>query len=343
MLRLHPREQVEFFETLAHLLRAGMRVEQSLEVIGEAQADGPVGELCRGALIDLRRGLPLSDALQQLPGINASVIGGIVRAGERAGNLAGAVAEVARSARYDLEMRGALANALMYPALVVCAMAVTVVILIGYVIPQFSAIFEQAQLTPTWGTRVVLSIGRLIQTHGWLLAALAAVGALLLALLLKSRPAWALRLWFVTPFFGQLAAERDAGRICAALGTLLQGGVPLLDSLGVAHAVAASPNHAQRLLDAATEARSGNRLAPVFKDILPGTAWGLVMAGEESGQLAAMILEAGHLCDQQVRRRTERGIALVEPLLILVISLMVAVVVGTLLLPLMQLSTGGVM
>lgn len=318
-----------------------MRVEQSLEVIGEAQAEGPLGEVSREALIDLRRGLSLSDALEQLPGRNAGVITGILRAGERAGNLGGAVAEVARSARYDLEMSGALVNALMYPGLVVSAMVVTVAILVGYVIPQFSAIFEQAQFSPTWGTRVVLGIGSTVQAHGWLLAILGVAGAVALGLLFRCRPEWALRLWFRTPFIGQLASERDAGRICAVLGTLLQGGVPLLESLDVSHGVAASPKHAQRLLDAATEARSGNRLAPVFREILPGTAWGLVMAGEQSGQLGAMFLEAGQLCDQQVRRRTERGIALIEPVLILVMSLMVGVVVGTLLLPLMQLSTGG--
>lgn len=340
MLSLRARERVEFFETLAHLLGAGMRVEQSLELIGQGDVDGPIGEVCQQAVESLRRGLPLSEALEKIAGIDAGVTAGILRAGEMAGNLVEAVEEVARWARHDLETRTALTTALMYPGLLVGAMTVAMTILVGYVIPQFSAIFDRADVTLGWGTRVVLGFGRTVQAQGSLFVGLGFAAALSLALILRSNAAFASRLLYGIPFVGQLASERDAGRICATLGTMLRGGVPLLESLGAAHAVAASPKHTARLLDAVAEARSGNRLAPVFKEILPGTAWGLVSAGEESGQLASMILEAGRLCDEEVKRKTQRAIAMIEPVLVLVISLMVGLVVGTLLLPLMELSTG---
>lgn len=338
------RAQVlRFTQQLSTLLAAGQPLDRALGILIElpetAAARGILGRV-RDAV---RGGAPLSAALDQQHGVFSRLYINMVRAGEAGGSLQSSLARLAEYLERSQALRARLINALIYPAILVAMVSLAILFLLGYVVPQFQAIYEGMDADLPGLTRVVLFLGDLVRGYWWLLVG-AVVGVawwierrLRDPVARRSLDAWLLTAWL----FGPLVARAETARLARTLGTLVQNGVPLLQALSIARNVLSNRVLAEGV-DVATEAvKGGGGLAHALarSEGFPRLAVQMIQVGEESGALDTMLLKVADAFDSETSHAIDRMLTALVPILTLVMSFVVGIVIMAILTPLYDLTT----
>jgi general secretion pathway protein F len=215
-------------------------------------------------------------------------------------------------------------------------------LLLGYVLPQFVPIFEQAGARLPTSTRILMTVGDgLATTAPWLLAGALTVG--LVASRLLARPAYRIvadRLLLRLPVVGSLLRETLAARLTRTLGSLLQNGVPLIAALGIARDALGNLAAAEAVDNASQATKSGAGLSRPLAQagLFPTRTIHLLQLGEEAAQLPAMALRAADIHDEQARLKMQRLVALAVPTITIVMGLAVAGIVSALLTAMLSLN-----
>jgi general secretion pathway protein F len=338
--RVTRREVAMMTRELATLLEAGLTLDQSLKLLIELAAGEPLEDLLADLLERIQGGSSLADALARHDRLFPRVYVSMVRAGETGGALREVLGRLARYLDEAEVLREQVKSALVYPVLLLILAAVSIVILLTVVLPQFTPLFENAGAQLPWLTRAVMLVGEVVQRWWWLVL-LAGVGAVWLAKRQLRRPArraqvdrWLLRL----PLVGELLAKIDTARFARALGTLLANGVPPLTALAIVQDALANATLRRALGDAATAMKDGGGLAaPLGRSgVFPRLAIHLLGVGEESGQLDPMLLKIAEVFDREVRSTIERLMALLVPVLTIALGAIVAVIITSVLMAILS-------
>src|SRR5215831_14391187 len=221
---------VEVTRELAIMLAAGQDLDRALRFV----VDNTRSSRARGVLSNVRDkvrgGSSLAAALAGEPRSFSKLYVGLVRAGEAGGTLPATLDRLATLLERERSLTANLRSALIYPALLVVAAIGSIVLLLDYVLPQFTPIFEQAGAELPASTRVLIALGDIVgAATPWVLLAIAAAALMLRRML--AIPVWrqrADRLLLQLPVVGKLFRETAAARLTRTLGTLLQNGVPLI-------------------------------------------------------------------------------------------------------------------
>src|SRR6476646_507612 len=230
---------VQFTQQLATLLGAGQPLDRALTILLELPED----ETARRTIADVRDavrgGTALSTALERQHGTFSCLYINMVRAGEAGGSMHETLLRLADYLERSRAMRGRVINAMIYPAILLVMVSLSLLFLLGFVVPQFSAMYDSLDAPLPWFTKIVLGIGMLVR-NWWIV--LLAVPALLVWWLDRKRrdPAFRARFdeWILQQkFAGPLVAKIETARLARTLGTLLKNGVPLLTALGIGRTV----------------------------------------------------------------------------------------------------------
>lgn len=334
-MRVSRRDVAMMTRELATLLEAGLTLDQSLTLLIELAAGEPLETLLADLLERIQGGSSLANALAQHQKLFPRVYVSMVRAGETGGALREVLGRLARYLDEAEALREQVKSALVYPVLLLILAAVSIVILLTVVLPQFTPLFENAGAQLPWLTRAVMAVGDSVQRYWWIML-LAGLGAVWVARRQLRRPArraqvdrWLLRL----PLLGDLLAKIDTARFARALGTLLANGVPPLTALAIVQDALANATLRRALADAATAMKDGGGLAaPLGRSgVFPRLAVHLLGVGEEFGQLDPMLLKIAEVFDRDVRSTIERLMALLVPVLTIALGAIVAVIITSVL------------
>lgn len=324
-----------FAEHMGEMLGAGLTVEHALTVISRQRGRGPGASLADGLLARVREGSALSAALRG--GHFPAQLWGMVQAAERSGRLREAFADAARSFQQQLINRRTLANALAYPAIILCTLVIVLGFVLGFVIPQFASVFAGDEARLPLLTRWVLLMSEALTRHGTaLLAALLGLG---LALWYGARAALGnarlRRLPFVEALLGL-----DLARVLGVLGTLLASGVDLPAAFSSAAATTRSNDLVVALERAGVAIREGQAVSEVLRNELgiPEATLSIIQVGEHSGQLGRMIVRAARLLEMECEARIARVLALVNPIAVLLMGAAVGAVVAGVMLGIMSIN-----
>jgi general secretion pathway protein F len=257
---------------------------------------------------------------------------GLVRAGERSGALDQVLQQLAQIVARREAMQQAVRSALQYPAIVLVAAVVSVLILMLGVIPEFAPLFPEDAVLPLT-TRAVLGASELLRSQGWFL-----LGALILLVLLlryalrrpATRRAWD-RALLRMPLFGEIATKLDVSRISWTLGNLLRNGIEVVEALSMAAETGGNGMIRERVAAAGSKLRKGEGLATPLAEtgIFPHTATQLIAVGEHSGQLDQMLIKVGDIYEAEARRRIDRLLGLLVPIITAVMGVFVAGIIGS--------------
>jgi general secretion pathway protein F len=333
--RVTRREVAMMTRELATLLEAGLTLDQSLKLLIELAAGEPLEGLLADVLERIQGGSSLADALARHDKLFPRVYVSMVRAGETGGALREVLGRLARYLDEADVLREQVKSALVYPVLLLILAAVSIVILLTVVLPQFTPLFENAGAELPWLTRAVMLVGEVVQRWWWLVL-LAGLGAVCMARRQLRRPArraqvdrWLLKL----PLVGELLAKIDTARFARALGTLLANGVPPLTALAIVQDALSNATLRRALADAAMAMKDGRGLAAPLgrSDVFPRLAVHLLGVGEESGRLDPMLLKIAEVFDREVRSTIERLMALLVPALTIAVGAVVAVIITSVL------------
>lgn len=340
--RVSRSEATLIIHELATLLRAGLPLDQALDVMVTYAPKASHRVLLQRILDSVRGGSGLADAFAVHREVFDRFCIGMVRAGEAGGSLDAVLAKTAEYLDRSQKTRQDLKSALVYPIILIVTAFASVGIVVTVVIPSFQEIFEQAGYALPLPTRIVMGIGTLAQNFWWV-PLLAILGiALYLGRLRRSpegRRALDARILRI-PFLGALALKSEVSRLTYTLGMLLSNGVPMLTALLVARDTLGNAALAAALDDVAREVKAGKTLAAPLErtGLFPSLSTRLLRIGEESGRLEDMLFKIAETYEQEVTRGIQRGLTLLVPALTVAIALIIAGIIISILVPMLSIN-----
>jgi type IV pilus assembly protein PilC len=340
-----PRVKIDtllmFCQELAALLKAGLPLLQSLEVMLERQRE-PVFRRSLTTVRDkIKTGISLSDAFKAEGELYPGIFSSTLMAGERSGNLEGVIRRFVAYLRLSQALKKKAVAAAVYPAVLIVLMFGLVAILVVFVIPQFKDFYEGLGGTLPLPTRILLVISDFVRGHTLLLLA-SIVGAVMLGL------AWFRRdtskmfldgLLLKVPVLGPMMRMYATSQLARTLATLLSGGLPLLSALGVAAQSIGNRAVAAAVTASASHIREGRSLTVALEStqIVDHMAIEMVKVGEQTGALGDMLNTLAEFYDQEMETRLATVMGLVEPVLLVIMATVVAGMLIAFYLPLFQI------
>jgi general secretion pathway protein F len=233
-------------------------------------------------------------------------------------------------------------SALIYPALLVVLAIASLILLMVYVIPQFTPMFEDFGGELPMLTQIVVGVGDVLQNYWWALI----VGIVVVVVWFRtqmrrpaSRRAWDGR-FLGTRWLGDVIAKIETARLTRTTGTLLINGVPLLSALSIAKNVMTNTVLAEDVAEAAKQVKTGSPLARalVKSEYFPRLALQMVNVGEETGKLDEMLLKVADTYDREVKTTIDRLMALLVPALTLGLAVLIGIIVMSVLMAILSIN-----
>ena len=333
---------VQFTQQLATLLGAGQPLDRALTILLELPED----EIARRTITDIRDavrgGAALSTALERQHGTFSKLYINLVRAGEAGGSLHETLARLADYLERSRAMRGRVINALIYPVILLAMVGLSLLFLLGFVVPQFAAMYDSLDAELPLFSKIVVNLGLFVRDW-WIL--LVVLPALALWWFDRKRrdPAFRARLdaWLLRQkFAGPLVAKIETARLARTLGTLLRNGVPLLTALGIGRNVLGNRVLADAVEAAGDEVKNGIGLSTALgrSKVFPRLALQMIQVGEESGALDSMLLKTADTFDTETGLALDRMLAALVPVVTLLLAMIVGVVILAVLTPIYDLT-----
>jgi general secretion pathway protein F len=327
---------------LATLLGAGLTIEQALNALIDQSERDAERQLLAAVRGDVLAGQPLARALGRHPAAFPDVYVTLVDAGERSGRLADVLARLADYTEEREQLRGKVALAFVYPALVTLVAIAVVTGLLVYVVPQVVQVFQNTNQQLPFLTRALIGLSHFLRVYGGfvviaLVAGFVAVRAALAVPAIRAR--WHARLLGL-PIVGALARGLNTARLAATLAILVGSRVPLLTSLRAGAGVVSNLPMKRALEEAAARVQEGASLARSLgaSRLFPPLMVHMIASGEASGRLAEMLDRTATQTTRELECRIAAFVALLEPLLILAMGAIVLAIVLAILLPIFELN-----
>jgi len=324
-----------FTSELAIMLRAGLSLDRALRVLIGMSHKQSVADILAQLLESVKGGASLSRALDPYRELVGDFYVNMVRSGETGGQLSDVLARLVEHLERMRALRDSIVSAMIYPAILMGVAAIAIAVMLGFVVPQFETLFRDMGDALPMATRIVLDAGSYFRAHGFLL-----IGGFLavLAVLAKfagsatgksALQAFSLRL----PVVGTIVLKYEITRFARSLGTLLGNGVPIISALRIATDTMSNLLLRRGLESISPAMKGGGRIADAMQKtgLFEPLALNLVRVGEETGRLDAMLLELAKIFDRDVENAIKRGLALLEPLLILVMGVVIATLIVSIL------------
>lgn len=329
-------------QDLAALIKAGVPLERALSIMIDVRGQADDVRLLSQIREGIQRGQPLSVVLaEQGEGFSPFYLN-MIRAAEISGNLEQGLADLALYLERSRQLKEKALSALIYPIILVMVSAISLLIILTYVIPQFQQLFADMGQTMPMSTRVVIGTAEFLRDMGpWLLLALllALIGAQRLLAQPGKRLAWD-RMLLRLPLAGELIRRLEVARFSRSLGTLMKGGVPLLNALTIARDTVNNRVLAQTLSEAAGSLKEGKRLADPLhaSGQFPPLAIQMIRVGEETGQLEEMLLKVADSYDREVENAIQRLLTILEPVLIVGLGVIIAGIIISILVAILSIN-----
>jgi len=337
------REVLEVTRALAALLPAGLPLARALDASSNL-AQGEVAAALESVRSKVERGQTLAATLAEHPRLFSPLYVGLVRAGERSGDLTGAFRRLAIQLERDEQLRAKLLSASLYPLLLASAGGFAVLILLFFVLPRFVELLQGAGAALPASTAALLGLSTMAQRYWMVLAALPVSAGLFLVWSRTTDEgrrvlASLLLQW---PVVGNLRRQALAARLARLMAVLLGGGAPLVNALDDALESLDDPLARDEVARIRSRVREGAALRSALAegDLFPPVLTQLVAVGEESGRLQEFMLKAADILEERAERAVQRLVALAEPAMIVIFGGVVGFVALSLLQAIYSVNAG---
>tara|TARA_R110001599_G_scaffold318107_1_gene527563 strand:- start:8079 stop:9317 length:1239 start_codon:yes stop_codon:yes gene_type:complete len=327
---------------LAVLLRAGLPLDRALKVLIDMASEPALEALLQDLLREVKAGKALSQALLPHQAVFGNFYINMVRSGEASGQLSAVLDRLVEYLQNAKANRDNVVSALIYPAILLVVAVLSIVLMLGFVVPQFETLFEDMGEALPPLTALVVGAADFIAGYGWLL------------LLLALGVGWWVRNWLATeagqaskdarllkmPVVGGILFQFEVSKFARTVGTLLGNGVSLLKAISIAIDTVDNRVVKQALQVLPPAVKSGKRMSVALEEtgLFTPMVVQMTRVGEESGRLDAMMLELARVFDGHVQAGVKRGLTLLEPVLILGMGAIIAVIIIAILLGILSVN-----
>jgi type II secretion system protein F len=332
--RLSQKDLLVVTQELSTLLSAGLPLDRGLATLVELADKPDLKAVLSDVLQSVRGGKSLAEAMSKhrfFPSLYVNM----VRAGEVGGFLEAVLERLLEYIERSQEVRDEARAALAYPVVLTCAMGVSILILLTYVLPKFSTLFNDMGKTLPLSARVVMAVSDGVRNYWWAGIAIIAIVVFGVRYWLRTPKGslawdqWKLRALLV----GDVVRKMEVAKIARTLGTLLKSGVPMVQALGIVKEITGNQVVARSLAEVEVGVREGAGVSePLARSgVFPPLAIQMISVGEDTGKLDEMLLKVAGYFDREVRVRIQQFTRLLEPVLILVMGLAVGFIVVSML------------
>ena len=330
-----------FSQELLSLLLAGLSLVESIETLADKEQDARVRKIIEGLLARLYEGITFSRALELYPQAFPPLYIATARASERTGDLPEALTRfITYQNQMDL-VRKKLIGASIYPVLLLIIGLLVATFLLIFVVPKFSAIYEDVGTDLPWLSVLLIRWGHFVHEQGWQMAGLA-MATLTITGYAITRPSFKVRmaqqLWRI-PAIGERMRVYQLARFYRTLGMLLRGGTPIVKALEMVAGLL-QPHFRPRVQAAAARIREGKTISSAMEAEGLTTAVGnrMLRVGERTGLMGDMMERIGNFHDEEIARWVEWMTKLIEPLLMAVIGGVIGGIIILMYMPIFQLA-----
>jgi type IV pilus assembly protein PilC len=339
-----PRHEfLVFNQELATLLKAGMPLVQSLDILRARLANPVFKAVLDDVHAKVRAGTALSDAFQAHSELFPPVYTASLMAGERAGNLDAVLRRFVAYAKVVDTVRKKTISALVYPVILVALAVVLVGIIVLKVVPTFSEFYQSFGAELPLSTRIIVGISNFVRSNIFLIA-VSVIGAGSAFYTWIHRPGQRARfdrLLLKIPVAGDSMHKFATAQLARTLATLLGGGIPLVNALEISSRSTGNQHMGHEMEIVALRVREGQSFASTLleRKVMPDVAIKMIEVGESTGALQEMLNSLADFYDEEIETEVGRFVTVIEPALLIIMGIVIAVIVLSLYLPLFNITS----
>lgn len=330
-----------FSVQLSQLVNAGVPLYESLSAIEEQARGEAYHRIVLSLCEQIRTGMSLSGAMASYPESFDRLFCGMVAAGEAVGNLGPVLEKLSYFLERQMKLKRQIVTAMIYPAILGGFSLVIIALLLGFVVPSLEGIFADRKLNAF--TAGIMALSRLFRAYWWLYLPVVISAVTFAVLKIRSREGklWIEKTSLKVPLLKTLAVQTAVARFCRTMGTLLQGGLSMIDSLRISRGVMRNVVLENEVRAAEGKIIEGHSLSRELgrSAHFPGLVSRMLAVGEESGTTVPMLNRIADMYEQELEKTLERLMALAQPLILIVMGIVIGSVLLAILLPLTDVSS----
>jgi general secretion pathway protein F len=325
------KDLLSFTQELSTLIKAGLTLDRSLSIISEITENEHLKTVTQELLKDVRGGKSFSEALANHSGVFNRLYVNMVKAGEAGGVMDVVLERLVDFLERSQELKETVKNAMIYPVVLISVMGIVVSLMLIFVVPKFVSIFDMMGQEIPLPTQILLSFSMIIKNYWWLILGLSLACYYWFKRYTnteKGRLNWDSALLKIA-LIKNLILKIEVARFSRTLGTLINSGVPLLQALAIVKEIIGNVVISNSIITVQKAVKEGKGVSLPMRStgIFPSLAMHMIRVGEETGSMEEMLMRVADTYDREVQNTVKRFIALLEPALILVMSLLVGFIV----------------
>ncbi len=339
--RLPMREFIVFNQELVALLKAGMPLVQSLDILRQRVENSLFKSVLDDVHDQVRSGTLLSEAFHAHGDLFSGVYTASLTAGEKSGRLEEVLRRYVTHARIITSVRRKTLSALIYPTVLLCLSLIVVAIIVLNVVPQFADFYQGMNAELPLLTQIIIAVSVLVSSYFLPILSIPLICFALMYTWLKqpNGRAFVDKALLRVPGIGTIVAKFSSSQLARTLATLLGGGIPLVNALDVAAQSVGNRHFSSLLIAVSQEVREGQALSTSMasRAVFPSVAVKMVEVGESTGALQEMLNSVADFFDEEIETTLSRFMTLIEPLLLVIMGIIIAGLLLALYLPLLQM------
>ena len=331
-------EMVLFFRQLSALIDAHVPILSALHAVGEQSEN----QYFRGVLMEITNsvedGTAFSEALALHPKIFSPLVVSMIRAGEVSGNLRRSVTILADNIEKNHQLSSRIKGAMIYPAFVMVAGALVGFLVVSFILPKITVMIKELNVAVPWYTRVVMNVGDFMSEYWWAVGVgiIAVVGGMAYYINSEDGQREWQHILLKLPIFGKLSKFLYVSRFADNLSSLLGSGIPMVRSLTIVADVVGNDVYRSIILEATQEVQGGGSMSAAFlrhPTEVPIIVSQMIKVGEETGEMDQVLKSTSDFYTQEVDNMARNLVSLIEPVMIVILAIGVAILVFSVILP----------
>jgi type IV pilus assembly protein PilC len=321
-------QKISFAKNLSAMIKAGLPLSRALSVIERQSKSLRFKKVVEGINLEIKKGTTLCESLKKYPNIFSNLFISMTKAGEESGSLSEALANVALQMDKTYRLQKKVKGAMIYPLVIISVMIVVGILMFVFVVPGITETFKELNTELPISTKFIIFISDFLIEFWWLAILILVTFILGIYFSLKTsfgkkiRDSIIIRL----PLVSELIKEANAARVARTLSSLLVAGVPVAQSLEITKDMVSNYYYKTVLDEASKIVQKGENISGIFmknSTLYPTFVGEMMSVGEETGNMAAMLLEVAIFYENDVEERTKDLSTIIEPVLMVIIGVAV--------------------
>ena len=340
--KVSTQELVFFFRQLSILVAADVPLVESLNTLSGQTKNQLFASQISQVSSNVDGGMAFSDALARAPKTFSTFDINMVKTGEMAGNLRKILEYLADHTERSYTLISQVKGAMTYPAFIFGGLIIVVIIMLTFVMPKMFSMFEEFGAELPLPTKIIMVVSNFF-AENFIVIFIALIGGVFFLLRFIKTPKGKIikdRIEIKLPIIGKILRQIYISRLTENLGTLIKGGIPIVQALDTVASVIGNSLYEEVLKKARDNVRRGETIANAFKgaEVISPTLTQMISSGEKSGKLAKVLTELTEFYNNEVTRSVDNLMTLIEPILIAIMGVMVAFMAAAVLLPIYNLA-----